>query len=79
VRITGVLGLLLERQEWPHDERVGLSLVPGEEVVETGDLPGRAEGVRVVEDAVEVGVEIGPVVALEQPAPSSRSFEDQRL
>ena len=55
-----VLGLLLERDDGPDDERVGLALVPGEEVVDARD-PLVSQGIRVIEDAVEVAIERGAV------------------
>ena len=67
-----VLGLLLEREQGAQDEGVGLPLVPGHQVVDPRLRPRRgerAERVRVVEDAVEVGVEARPIVALREPHP----------
>ena len=62
----GVLRLFLHRQERAHDERVGLALVPGEEIVDAVDLPRQegAERVRVIDDPVEVEVEAGGVGGL---------------
>jgi len=57
----GVFVLLLERHDGPHDERVALALVPGDDVLDPRVPPARAEHVRVIDDAVEVGVEIGAV------------------
>ena len=63
----GVLALLLERHDRTEDERVALALVPGDDVLDARVLAGRPEHVGMIDDAVEVGVEVGAIGAARKP------------